>query len=85
MDVFDRTVFSDRTQVVECAEISSYGVFDAEPVTDGRTPLPGYEPGGKAEAEEAPSNLAIIGRYVLTPEIFDSLRDIKPGAAARSN
>ena len=29
--------------------------------------------------EDAPSNLAAIGRYVLTPEIFDCLRDIQPG------
>jgi UTP--glucose-1-phosphate uridylyltransferase len=34
----------------------------------------------KPNADEAPSNLAAIGRYVLTPEIFDALRDTKPGA-----
>ncbi len=33
----------------------------------------------KPKAAEAPSNLAIIGRYVLTPEIFDSLQAIEPG------
>lgn len=33
----------------------------------------------KPAAEEAPSNLAIIGRYVLRPEIFDVLRRIEPG------
>jgi UTP--glucose-1-phosphate uridylyltransferase len=30
--------------------------------------------------DDAPSDLAIMGRYVLTPEIFDALRDTKPGA-----
>ena len=33
----------------------------------------------KPVAEEAPSNLAIIGRYVLAPEVFDVLRETKPG------
>jgi UTP--glucose-1-phosphate uridylyltransferase len=33
----------------------------------------------KPKPEDAPSNLAVIGRYVLTPEIFDALRDIDPG------
>ena len=34
----------------------------------------------KPPLEEAPSNLAIIGRYVLGPEIFDTLEHVKPGA-----
>lgn len=33
----------------------------------------------KPKMEEAPSNLAVLGRYILTPEIFDYLRDLKPG------
>ncbi|MDI3501047.1 MAG: UTP--glucose-phosphate uridylyltransferase [Thermoanaerobacter sp.] len=33
----------------------------------------------KPKVEEAPSNLAIIGRYILLPEIFDYLKDLKPG------
>jgi UTP--glucose-1-phosphate uridylyltransferase len=33
----------------------------------------------KPRAEEAPSNLAIIGRYVLTPDIFEALRHTPPG------
>ena len=33
----------------------------------------------KPEPEDAPSNLAIIGRYILTPDIFDVLRETKPG------
>ncbi len=33
----------------------------------------------KPEPKEAPSNLAIIGRYILTPEIFDILRETDPG------
>lgn len=33
----------------------------------------------KPDPKEAPSNLAIIGRYILTPDIFDILRETKPG------
>jgi UTP--glucose-1-phosphate uridylyltransferase len=33
----------------------------------------------KPEPEDAPSNLAIIGRYILTPDIFDIIRETKPG------
>jgi UTP--glucose-1-phosphate uridylyltransferase len=34
----------------------------------------------KPEAEDAPSDLAIMGRYVLTPDVFDALRATRPGA-----
>ncbi len=34
----------------------------------------------KPKPSEAPSNLAIIGRYVLTPDIFDSVQSIDPGS-----
>ena len=34
----------------------------------------------KPRLEDAPSNLAIVGRYVLPPEIFDALETVKPGA-----
>ncbi len=33
----------------------------------------------KPDPKDAPSNMAIIGRYILTPDIFDILRDTKPG------
>ena len=33
----------------------------------------------KPNEVDAPSNLAVIGRYILTPEIFDILKNIKPG------
>lgn len=35
----------------------------------------------KPDPKDAPSNLAIIGRYILTPDIFDIIRDTKPGRA----
>jgi UTP--glucose-1-phosphate uridylyltransferase len=33
----------------------------------------------KPEIENAPSNMAIIGRYILTPDIFDIIKNITPG------
>ena len=35
----------------------------------------------KPEVDKAPSNLAIIGRYILTPDIFELLKITKPGRA----
>jgi UTP--glucose-1-phosphate uridylyltransferase len=34
----------------------------------------------KPDPKDAPSNLAIIGRYILTPDIFDIIRETEPGA-----
>jgi UTP--glucose-1-phosphate uridylyltransferase len=62
--------------------ISSYGVVDAEPVSHngGRDRLFRIrDMVEKPSPDTAPSNLAIIGRYVLTPEIFDSISDVEPG------
>jgi len=66
------------TMEVEGEAISRFGALDVEEVTDGvfrikdmvEKPPPG----------QAPSNLAIIGRYVLTPDIFDEIVKTTPGA-----
>jgi UTP--glucose-1-phosphate uridylyltransferase len=63
--------------------ISAYGAIDAEPVWhNGRNDrvFRIRDLVEKPKPSEAPSNLAIIGRYVLTPEIFDSLQAIDPGS-----
>jgi len=63
--------------------ISAYGSLDAEPVAYNGTIDRLYRIRDlveKPRPEDAPSNLAIIGRYVLTPEIFSSLQEIRPGA-----
>jgi UTP--glucose-1-phosphate uridylyltransferase len=70
------------TQVVEGKMISSYGVLDVKPA-DGRFDGRLYEINNmveKPKAEEAPSNLAIIGRYILTPAIFECLAETPTGA-----
>src|SRR5947209_1619718 len=63
--------------------ISAYGAIDAEPVMyNGRNDRV-YRIRDlveKPKQQDAPSNLAIIGRYVLTPEIFTSLQAIDPGS-----
>lgn len=82
MDVFNQTQCSVlATQVVEGPGISAYGVLEGKPVpgTNGKL----YEVLSlveKPRPEEAPSNLAVIGRYILTPTVFTTLSDIKAGA-----
>jgi len=68
---------------VEGDAISSYGAVDAEPVAHNGSRDRLFRVRNmveKPKASEAPSNLAIIGRYVLTPEIFDSIESIDPGS-----
>lgn len=63
------------TQIIEGEAISAYGVLDVKPV-EGRNGGRLYEVLNMVEKpplDEAPSNLAIIGRYILTPAIFDVL------------
>jgi UTP--glucose-1-phosphate uridylyltransferase len=57
---------------------ASYGILDADPPVDRLTPVRGLVE--KPQPEDAPSNLAIIGRYILTPEIFDILDNKETGA-----
>jgi UTP--glucose-1-phosphate uridylyltransferase len=64
-------------QKVPKSQTQHYGIIDAKKIEDGiylvkdlvEKPLP----------NEAPSNLAIIGRYILTPEIFGALERTRPG------
>src|ERR1700758_1051763 len=63
--------------------ISAYGCIDAEPITHNGSNDRVYRIRNlveKPKQQDAPSNLAIIGRYVLTPEIFGSLQSIDPGS-----
>jgi len=81
LDVFERV----KAPVVALMEVpiesvSAYGVVSAEPV--GPTCNGLYrilDLVEKPRAEHAPSNLAIIGRYVLTPSIFGALAQVAPG------
>jgi UTP--glucose-1-phosphate uridylyltransferase len=60
------------------SEIPKYGIVVAKPVRPRLYELSGMVE--KPPIEKAPSDLAIMGRYVLTPDIFPLLADGKPGA-----
>lgn len=63
---------------VEPAHIHLYGVAAVEPTeTDGVVRITGLVE--KPAQEDAPSNLAVIGRYVLSPSVFDVLERTEPG------
>lgn len=59
--------------------VESYGVADVEGDADAQDCFPVSDFVEKPPREEAPSNLAITGRYILTPEIFDLLENTEPG------
>ncbi len=58
--------------------VHNYGVVDGTPVSDRVYKIKGLVE--KPPREQAPSNLAIVGRYILPPEIFGCLEDTQPGA-----
>ena len=83
MDVFEESQCSIiATQEVNGPAISSYGVLDAQKI-EGRFDGRAFDVRSlveKPKQEEAPSNLAIIGRYILTPTIFETLERTPLGA-----
>ena len=66
-------------QEVPQEEIHKYGVIAGEQLREGLFRVDRMVE--KPSAAEAPSNLAIIGRYILTPDIFDIIRSTAPGAS----
>lgn len=68
---------------VEPSQISLYGAAAVEPVSLAGIPdgdvVTVTELVEKPPADEAPSNLAVIGRYVLSPAVFDVLENTPPG------
>ncbi len=65
-------------QEVPADQTHKYGVIDGKSLKDGIYSVEKMVE--KPQPEDAPSNLAIIGRYILTPDIFDILRETGPGA-----
>lgn len=59
--------------------ISAYGVVSVDPASDPTRPRL-VDLVEKPAYEDAPSDLAVMGRYVFTPAIFDALDDVEPGA-----
>ena len=58
-------------------KLSSYGIVSGEPLADNLYRVHGLVE--KPSVDKAPSNLAVLGRYILTPDIFDILENTKPG------
>lgn len=64
-------------QFVPNEKVSSYGIVSGEPLADNLYRVHGLVE--KPSVDKAPSNLAVLGRYILTPDIFDILENTKPG------
>ncbi|MDD2356808.1 MAG: UTP--glucose-1-phosphate uridylyltransferase GalU [Thiovulaceae bacterium] len=62
---------------IDLKDSNKYGIIAGEEIEDGVLKVDDMVE--KPDPKDAPSNLAIIGRYILTPEIFDVIRDTEPG------
>jgi len=81
IEAYDETQSSIlATQIVEGPAISSYGVLDGETVKEDPRLFAVRGMVEKPKQEAAPSKNAIIGRYILTPRVFELLEHITPGA-----
>ncbi len=65
---------------VNPSETSRYGIASVQPSEFGEDIVEVTGLVEKPSPEEAPSNLAVLGRYILPPSIFDAIRDTKPGS-----
>ncbi|HEX4819204.1 MAG TPA: UTP--glucose-1-phosphate uridylyltransferase GalU [Acidimicrobiales bacterium] len=72
-DQLERSVIA----LMEVEDPSIYGCARCEPVADDLVRI--TEIVEKPKREDAPSNLAVMGRYVFTPDIFDKLAKVQPG------
>jgi len=69
-------------QDVPRADTRSYGIVAAQPLTDRVEKVSAIVE--KPKPEDAPSTLAVVGRYVLTPRIFHHLETVTPGSGGES-
>lgn len=65
-------------QEVATEDISKYGIVNAVPVEKNIYRVRGMVE--KPDPKDAPSNIAVLGRYIITPEIFNLLENTRPGA-----
>ena len=65
-------------QKVPKENVSSYGLISGDQVTDGLWRISGIVE--KPKAEDAPSNIAVVGRYILDASIFDCIEETSEGA-----
>lgn len=64
-------------QAVDKNQVNKYGIIDGMKVGDSLYEVKDLVE--KPNVEEAPSNIAIIGRYILTPDIFEMIENTEPG------
>jgi len=64
-------------QEVPLSEVYKYGIVDGAPIADRVYSVKDVVE--KPPVDQAPSNIAILGRYIITPRIFDILENTKPG------
>ena len=64
-------------QTVEAKDVNKYGIVNGIHIEDRVYKVKGFVE--KPAVEEAPSNVAILGRYIITPQIFKILEETKPG------
>jgi UTP--glucose-1-phosphate uridylyltransferase len=78
IDVYEKTKSSViAVETVPEDKVNKYGIIKAKPVSKNLFEIEDIIE--KPEIDKAPSNLAAIGRYVLTPQIFDCLEKTGPG------
>jgi UTP--glucose-1-phosphate uridylyltransferase len=84
MDIYEETgIGVIAVEAVPRERIHLYGVIAGKPERRSKNPdrlLLVSDLVEKPRAEQAPSNFAVTGRYVLPPKIFDYLEQVKPGA-----
>lgn len=66
------------TMQIKGEAISRFGVIDADEVEPGIFKIKSIVE--KPRYEDAPSDMAVVGRYIFTPDLFDAIEKIEPGA-----
>lgn len=79
VEVYERTGCSVlAVEEVDPADTGKYGIVSTSPYGERTEKVEAIVE--KPSPAEAPSNLAVVGRYILTPRIFELLRNTQPGA-----
>ena len=77
MDAYEYRTTILGVQKVEPENVNKYGIIEAKYIEDRVYKVKDLVE--KPELDKAPSNIAILGRYIITPEIFDILEDLPAG------
>lgn len=72
---FEKPIISVRE--VPCSKVCNYGIVEAKEFEKNIYKVNNLVE--KPKSNQAPSNLAIVGRYILTPDIFDKIKETEPG------